>query len=76
MPVYTCFLCNRPFKFGPHEYDGRHIGTWNVDICGRCLRGNYDGIEMQQHPRLTEHLRARGVPIKLNAAGLLDIPSS
>jgi hypothetical protein len=44
MPVYNCFLCTRPFQFGPHVYDGRHIGSWDIEVCGRCVRGNWDGI--------------------------------
>jgi hypothetical protein len=75
MPVYDCFLCDLPFQFGPQAYHGRHIGSWGVEICDNCLRGNWDGIVPQQNPRLLEHLRANGTSIALNPKGLLDIPS-
>jgi hypothetical protein len=77
MPFYNCCLCNRPFQFGDnHVYDGRHIGSWGVDICTRCIRGNWDGVEPKRRPRLLEQLRAKGVPIVLNEQGNLDIPTS
>lgn len=71
---YDCILCERPFQFGPHIYDGRHISAWDVEICQRCIRSNWDGIVTSDHPRLVEHLNKQGVQIKLNPKGWLDIP--
>jgi hypothetical protein len=71
---YDCFLCQRPFQFGPHVYNGRHIAAWDVQICESCLRGNWDGIVPAQHPRLIQHLKDKGIPITLSASGWLDIP--
>ena len=65
MPLSTFILSNRPFKFGQHERDGRHIGS--------CLRGYSHGIEPDRHPRLMDHLQAKGLSIKLTGVGLLDI---
>jgi hypothetical protein len=77
MPAYKCFLCGDAFAFGDnHVYDGRHIGSWGVEICNRCLGGNPDGIMLERHPLLEEYLKAKGKPIVLNANGYLDIPSS
>ena len=71
---YDCFLCQRPFQFGPHVYDGRHIPSWGVNICASCLKGNWDGIVPQRHPRLMQHLKDQGVTVTLNAKGWLPIP--
>ena len=76
MPVYNCFLCNRPFQFGPNAFEGRHIGSWGIQICEKCIRANWDGIMLQEHPQLITHLDAKGIPFKLNPMGFLDIPSS
>jgi hypothetical protein len=45
----------------------------NVDVCGSCLRGYSHGIEPDRHPRLMDHLQAKGLSIKLTGVGLLDI---
>lgn len=71
---YDCILCDVPFQFGPHVYMGRHIAAWNVQICEVCIRANWNGIMTEQHPRLMEHLRKQGVPVKLNPKGWLNIP--
>jgi hypothetical protein len=76
MPVYNCFLCDQPYQFGPHAYDGRHVGSWGVEICSHCVQGNWDGLVPEQHPRLIEHLKAMGIPIALNPMGFLNIPTT
>ncbi|HAV49724.1 MAG TPA: hypothetical protein DCX75_05945 [Brevundimonas sp.] len=70
-----CFLCRQPFRFGAHIYDGRGIGDWGVTFCRTCISGNHDGIVLESHPRLVAHLKERGIEIRLNARGWLDIPS-
>jgi hypothetical protein len=71
---YDCFLCDRPFQFGPHVYDGRFVRQWEIEICDSCIRGNWDGIVIEGHPRLEAHLKAKGIPITRNARGWVDIP--
>jgi hypothetical protein len=72
---YDCILCSRPFQFGPHVYAGRHIRQWDVQICERCIRGNWDGIVPEAHPALIANLKAKGIPIELNPKGWLNIPN-
>ncbi len=72
--MYDCFLCQRPFQFGRHLYAGRPIRQWDIIACDICLSSNWDGLVPSQHPRLIEHLNARGVPIQLNEQGWLPIP--
>jgi hypothetical protein len=74
--LYECILCHRPFQFGPHVYDGRHIAVWGVEICSRCIAANWDGIMLDRHPDLVERLNAKGVQVTLNQKGWLNIPSS
>ena len=71
---YNCFLCNQPFQFGPHAYNGRPVRAWDVMLCDRCLRANHDGIVLDEHPRLAALLRERGITIELNEKGWLPIP--
>jgi hypothetical protein len=54
---YPCFLCNQPFQFGPHPYNGQPVRAWDVMLCDRCLRANHDGIVLDEHPRLAALLR-------------------
>jgi hypothetical protein len=72
---YDCFLCKRPFQFGPHVYKGRHIAAWGIQLCEVCLRSNWDGIVLEGHPQLEQHLKDKGIPIRLNGRGWLDIPA-
>jgi len=72
--MYDCSLCGRPFQYGPHIYNGRHIAAWDVQLCDICLRSNWDGIVPERAPRLLSHLKQRNIPIQLNASGWLDIP--
>lgn len=69
-----CFLCERPYKYGPHRYDGRWLPTWGVGVCRNCLRSNWDGLVLQRHPRIVLHLNERGVELALNANGHLKWP--
>lgn len=74
--MVDCFLCERPFQFGPHIYSGRPIQGWGVTFCLSCIRGNHDGIVTDLHPRLVAHLEKEGIPVHLNAKGWLDIPGA
>jgi hypothetical protein len=69
-----CFLCQRAFAFGQHRYYGRHIDSWGVSICSACLEGNHDGVVPERHPQLEAHLRSKGIEVRRNAKGWIDIP--
>ncbi len=76
MSVCECFLCGRKFQFGPYEYDGRHIEIWEIDVCRPCIRANYDGIDLDEYPKLKKLLEDKiWLVIPLNSSGLLDIPT-
>ena len=70
-----CFLCKRPIQVGPHRYEGSRVPAWDIMVCDICRRANWDGIVPSTHPHLIRHLESRGIKIKLNAKGWLDIPS-
>lgn len=72
--LYDCFLCQRPFQFGPHIYDGRHIPQWGIQVCRTCVDSNWDGLVPEMHPRLVKYLEEKGIAIRLNKAGWIDIP--
>jgi len=75
--MYDCFLCKRPFQFGPHIYQGKPVKAWGgIMVCESCLEGNRDGIVPGTYPHLTEHLKARGTPIAFNTKGWIEWPKS
>ena len=74
--MVPCFLCGRPFQFGPHLYEGRYIQQWDVSACKVCMSMSWDGIVPEHHPRLMAHLAKRGYTVRLNAKGWLNIPNS
>jgi hypothetical protein len=69
-----CFLCEQPFRFGPHTYNCKYIHQWDITVCSQCYASNHDGIVTEQHPRLIEHLNAQKIPVHLNERGGLDWP--
>jgi hypothetical protein len=74
-PIFsTCFLCKQPFQFGPHAYLGKYIRQWDIEVCNHCYGGNHDGIVLEQHPDLVEHLNTKGITVQLNNRGWLDWP--
>jgi hypothetical protein len=74
--MIECFLCQRPFQFGAHVYNGRKIPQWGeVMICDTCERGNRDGLVPSAHRRLLEHLREQGITPSYNKKGLIVIPA-
>jgi len=72
--MYECFLCKRPFQFGPRIYNGRRIPQWDMMVCDRCYTGNWDGIVHEKHRDLIFPLKSRGMEMKLNAKGRIDWP--
>lgn len=72
--LLECGLCHRWFQFGNHVYEGRSIVSWDAQICDWCLAANRDGIMLEKHPDLVEHLKTRGIATTLNQRGWLDIP--
>jgi hypothetical protein len=69
-----CVLCEMPILDGPHEHHWRYIPNWSVTICAICSRGNHDGIVLEMHPLLKNHLENLGIKIEFNEKGWLDIP--
>jgi hypothetical protein len=70
-----CFLCTRSFQHGPGAY-GKYIPQWDIEVCDGCYdRNRRDGIVLEWHPRLVEHLNTKGIKFQLNDRGWLDWPS-
>jgi hypothetical protein len=72
IPTYECFLCRRPYKFGIHHYDGRPVPQLGMNICHSCERANWDGIVPDA--RILAHLNEKGITVRLNKNGWIDIP--
>jgi hypothetical protein len=74
IPTIECFLCQRQFKFGRGAYHGRGVRAWGISICQTCENVNHDGLVPGSHPRLVEHLKSKGIEIRRNKSGWIDIP--
>jgi hypothetical protein len=72
--MIKCFLCELPFQFGPHVYNGRRIPEWDI-VCSGCYKGNWDGIVPETRPHLLPYLKSKGIDVKPNAQGWIDWPS-
>jgi hypothetical protein len=70
----TCILCQRPFRHGPHVYNGRYIRQWDDYLCQSCDGGNHDGIVGGSWPGFIERLKTRGVEPVINDRGWIVIP--
>jgi len=76
MPCYDCCICERPFKFGPHVYDGRPITRWcSLMICRECDCINHDGVVAETHPHLIPRLESLGIKFVLDENGLIIVPT-
>jgi hypothetical protein len=73
--MIDCFLCSRPFQFGPHVYNGRHVQAWDIMICSRCDKGNWDGVVPANRPHFEPYLRSKGIEVRYKAKGWIDIPT-
>lgn len=70
--TYPCFTCGGEFRFGPHVYDGHHIGAYQINVCRPCWGGNWDGWTPRHESKLLARLRELSLPIPTrNAAGYL-----
>ena len=70
-----CFLCKKPFQFGPHIYNGRKIPAWDMLVCSGCYTGNWDGIVPEVRPHIIPYLQSKEIEVKLNQQGWIDWPS-
>jgi hypothetical protein len=72
--MLDCFVCGRKFQCGPHIYNGRNAPGWDEVVCDSCRASNWDGLVPSTWPHVIPALKAKGVEVKLNANGWLDIP--
>jgi hypothetical protein len=73
--MVDCFMCKRPFQFGPHSYLGRRIAEWDIMVCDICYPSNWDGIMPERHPDLVPYLRSKGIEVRYNSRGWINWPS-
>ena len=59
MPTHKCFLCRRPFQFGPQN--GMQVKAWKIWVCNDCHASQRGGIVPDLYPHLVEHLKAREI---------------
>jgi len=59
----TCQMCGSEYQMGPHVYAGKHIATYDLDVCKSCYEGNWDGWAPHYGEKLVAHLKEKGIPI-------------
>jgi hypothetical protein len=68
----SCATCGKKFRSGVHQYDGKHIARYQLDVCTSCYDGNWDGWNPRFEAGLLNHLAEKGMPIPAhNEKGLL-----
>jgi len=72
--MVACFLCDVDFQFGPNRYEGEQIVAWGVALCNSCYQSVRDGVAPQRGYRLIDHLAERGLPVRRNEQGWLNVP--
>jgi hypothetical protein len=71
-----CGLCGRDFQMGPHIYDGRWLGRYQMSICKICDAANWDGIGPVYEKKFELHLVERGLRVPArNGKGWYPLPS-
>ena len=62
--TFTCDLCGRDYKHGPHRYEGHRLHLYgDLSCCSRCWEGNWDGWNAQYERLLIARLKKKGLPI-------------
>ena len=74
MPTRKCFLCGGEFQSGPRAHLGRQVKAWDIAVCDECYASQRGGIVPHVHPRLVEHLKARGIEPEYDAHGWIRWP--
>ena len=72
--MFQCFLCKWQFQFGTRVYEGDRVRDWDVMVCYRCRRANYEGIVPAVYSRLIARLKRKGIKAETNARGWLRWP--
>jgi hypothetical protein len=76
MPMRTCFLCGRQFKFRPNVYLGSPVKAWDILVCNDCRASQRGGIVPAVYPQLVEHLKARNIKPEYDDHGWIRWPLS
>lgn len=72
--IETCFFCEQEFAFGPHRYDGKVTGQYNLVACNTCLSGNSDGVGPAYEEKFLKYLKSEGITLPdRNEKGLLKL---
>ena len=73
--MVKCFLCESYFRFGPHDYDGKHLRKYLIDVCNFCLRSSKkDGINPRHEEKFLKHLEEKNLPVpERNENGLFPL---
>ena len=58
-----CDLCDSPFQYGPHQYDGKFIPKYKITVCMNCYSNNWDGWAPHYEEKLIENLKKNQLPI-------------
>jgi hypothetical protein len=70
--ICTCQMCGIKYQMGRHIYEGKHIATYDLDVCSICYQGNWDGWNSSYEQKLLSHLKEKKLPIpKRNEKGWL-----
>lgn len=74
--MYDCALCESPFQFGPHLYQGQPVNAWNIMLCKNCIKDNRDGVVPSAHPELIRYIKGQGIELKYYSNGHLAWPEA
>jgi hypothetical protein len=68
----SCFTCGRTFRMGPHAYEGKYIGSYEMTVCKICYDGNWDGWAPHLEEKIIKHIEKKGIATpQRNSKGLL-----
>jgi hypothetical protein len=69
-----CSLCQRRFRYGPHEYRGQYISAWKMIVCDGCHPNFGSDVPPIYHARVLAHLSELGITPVKSSKGLLRWP--
>lgn len=61
--THTCFTCGQNFQFEKHNYDGKWIPTYQIEVCRSCWQFSWDGWTGDRAEKIEKHLKEEGIPV-------------
>jgi len=58
-----CDLCKTLYPQKPHIYEVKRLSRYEMNVCNKCCRANWDGVAPTLEQNFVEHLKSKNIPL-------------